>query len=77
LRVDSRYFVVSRHRGEEPLDLRHSPDAMNTREAANIGKYLSTCRIKYDQVVGIHVRDVQPARSRIEALVIEPNCRAG
>ena len=32
---------------------------MDPREAADIGSNLALCRIKHDQVVGVHVRNVE------------------
>ena len=77
LRIYRRYLVITGRRGKDPLQLGHGPYSMDPREARKVSHYFSCRCINDHDPVGIHVRDIQAASGRIQALVIKANCRAG
>jgi hypothetical protein len=50
---------------------------MHTRKAIQIRNHSPLRRIENDQLIGVHVRDVQTSARWIEALVVEANRRPG
>jgi hypothetical protein len=52
-------------------------DAMHTRKAIQICNHSPLRRIENDQLIGVHVRDVQTPTRWIETLVVEANRRPG
>ena len=50
---------------------------MHAFEPVEIGYDLPCCRIEDDELISIHVRDVEPATVGIEALIVKADCRPG
>src|SRR5208337_3244621 len=55
------------------MNLGSGKHAMHAFETVEVGDNLPFRSIENNELIGIHVRDVQPAAQRIEALIIEPN----
>jgi len=50
---------------------------MNAMEAIEVGQDFPFFRVENDQLVCVHVGDVEPTVRRIQALIIEAHGRAG
>jgi len=57
------------------MNLRSYEDPMYLWEAVQVGNQLPVTNVDDDELVCVHVRDIEPAIHRIEALIIEPDCR--
>jgi hypothetical protein len=76
LDIDDGHLVIARDRREDAPYLRHCPDSVNAGEAVQVGHDLSRPGVEDDELVGVHVGDVEPAACRIEALIVEANSLA-
>jgi hypothetical protein len=77
LAINSRYCMFPGYGGVDAAKFRHRPYSMHAFEPVEIGYDLPCCRIEDDELISIHVRDVEPATEAVEALIVKANRPSG
>src|SRR5947209_6788557 len=73
LHLDHRELVLSRRGRVDTVQFRNGQHSMHAWKSVQIGDDFPFPYIEDHKLVRIHVRDVQPRMSEIEALIIETN----
>ena len=73
LHVDNGDFMFSCRRCVDSAQLRNRPDTMNVGEAVEICHNVAFLRVEDNELIGVHVGDVETAMRGVKTLVIEAN----
>ena len=71
LLVDDGYLVITGCRGKDPSQLRDGDDAVDTMETIQVRDDFAFLCIENNQLIRIHVRDVEASVQGIQTLIVE------
>src|ERR1700692_1153082 len=74
--IPGRYFVLSGHRCIDSAEFWNRPNSMYTGKAVEVCNDFSFFGVEDDELIGVHVSDVEPPLGGVKALVIEAYCWA-
>ena len=69
--------MFTSHRGVDTAKFRDCPYPMDSLETIEVSNNLPLGRIEDDQLVGIHMRDVEASAACVQTLIIKPDCGSG
>lgn len=63
--------------GEDAIDFRDGENAVDVGEPVEVGDDLAVLHVEDDELIGVHVGDVEASIGAVEALVVEADGWAG